>query len=293
MRVLEYTVQEKDRGRRLGSVLERDMRISRTLISRLKFRHAILLDGQSARTDTRLQPGQTVYAVLEDEKNAWEGLVPSDVLPDVRYEDEDVLIVCKPAPLPSIASARQQGDTLEGRMYAYFGCGEHFVYRPVNRLDKGTSGLMLVAKNSFAQEKLQKDLHTEHFVREYLAVCEGVLPGREGVIDLPIAREKADSVRRVIREDGRRAVTHYRVLREQNGRSLVRLQLETGRTHQIRVHLSAMGCPIVGDYLYGAEHTALPGRFALHACSVRFRHPVTGKIIEMEEKLPRELEKLL
>jgi 23S rRNA pseudouridine1911/1915/1917 synthase len=176
--------------------------------------------------------------------------------------------------------------TLENRL-AF--CYPDMIFRPLNRLDRGTSGLMAAAKHAHAAQILQKQLHTDAFVREYLAVVEGYMTG-EGTIDAPIAKEEAATVRRVIDyERGVRAVTHYRVERSGEQFSLVRLRLETGRTHQIRVHLSHMGHPIVGDFLYGHEDPRLPGRFALHSTYIRLVQPVTGEIIERTSPLPSEL----
>ena len=167
------------------------------------------------------------------------------------------------------------------------------MFRPVNRLDRGTSGLMAAAKHAHAYQRMQRQLHTPAFVREYLAVAEGILEG-EGVIDLPIAKEDAATVRRVVDfEHGRPAITRYRALEHRNHRTLVRLRLETGRTHQIRVHLSHLGHPICGDFLYGTELRALPGRFALHSARIALEHPVTGARIECVSPLPAELERLL
>jgi len=219
-------------------------------------------------------------------------MTPYGVPLNVVYRDEDVLVVDKPAPLPSIRSVHQDEKTLENAVYAYFGCPEGYVYRPVSRLDKGTSGLMPIALNAYAHDRMQRALHTQDYVREYLAVTEGA-PGEDaGVIDLPIGME--NGVKRRIDPDGKRAVTHYRVLKRfENGRALIRLRLETGRTHQIRVHLSAQGCPIVGDFLYGTETDELPGRFALHAAYLEFVHPVTGERLTFESDLPAALAALL
>lgn len=293
MRVFRYEVKDADEGRTVKSILQKSLRLSTGLIKRLKFNQGIFLDGEAVFVSARVKKGQVVEARLHDEDKVHEGHRAVDMPVDVRYEDEDILIVSKPAPLPSIESARQQGDTLEGRMYHYFRDVGDYVYRPVNRLDKGTGGLMVIAKNSFAQQKLQKDLHSESFVRLYQAVVEGHLKEKEGTINLPIALETPWGVRRVIREDGKAAVTHYRVLRESNGRSLVELRLETGRTHQIRVHMASQGTPIVGDYIYGQDAEEIPGRFALHSCHVRLNHPVTGEKVEADAPLPEELEKLL
>ena len=202
-------------------------------------------------------------------------------------------MIDKPAPLPSSSSQKKEGPTLENALYAYAGSPEGFVYRPVNRLDKGTSGLMLAARTAHAQHLLQRLLHGSEFIREYLAVVEGAPPRDRGVIDLPIGKADGATIRREVRADGKPARTYYRVLETRGDRSLLRLRLETGRTHQIRVHLSALGCPVAGDFLYGTELDDLPGRFALHSALVRLRHPVTGEWIERESPLPSALSALL
>ena len=178
-------------------------------------------------------------------------------------------------------------------MFSHYGCPERFVYRPVNRLDKGTSGLMVIARDGVSQHRLQSLLHTEAFERVYLAVTLGAPEHDAGTIDLPIAKEDAASVRRVVRPDGKPSVTHYEVLQRSGNRALVRLRLETGRTHQIRVHLAALGCPVFGDFLYGTESEALPGRFALHSHLLTLRHPVTGDCLTLTSPLPDGLRRLL
>jgi len=142
--------------------------------------------------------------------------------------------------------------------------------------------------------KLASLLHTPGFVREYLAVSEGVPSPLEGTIDLPIGKADGATVKRAIREDGKPSVTHYSTVKSANGLSLVHLRLATGRTHQIRVHLSAVGCPVFGDFLYGTERDdLLPGRFALHSAFVRFAHPITGEEMSFSSPLPDALSRLL
>lgn len=167
-----------------------------------------------------------------------------------------------------------------------------FDYHPVNRLDKGTSGLLCVARHAHAQRLLTRQLHTDSFIREYLAVTEGIPAQPEGVIDAPIARLGAGA-KRAVCPGGQRAVTHYRVEQTAGNRALVRLRLETGRTHQIRVHLSHIGCPICGDYLYGRELPELKDRFALHSARLRCIQPVTGETVNIVEPMPEAMEKLL
>ena len=289
MRRLDYAVPAADTGRTVGALLSGRMGLSRHRVSSLKFSGGILLDGKPAHTGARVQAGQVLSVLLED---APARLAPCPLSLEVFYQDADLLVVCKPAPLPSIHSARQDACTLENAVYSHLGCPENFSYRPVSRLDKGTSGLMPVALNAHAHHCLQQMLHTPDYVREYLAVTEGMPPEPEGVCNAPIGL--ASGVRRCVSPAGKPAVTHYRVIhRSENGRALLRLRLETGRTHQIRVHLAHLGCPVAGDYLYGRPLTQLAGRFALHAAFLAFSHPITGERLAWESPLPEELAALL
>ncbi|MBO5536861.1 MAG: RNA pseudouridine synthase, partial [Clostridia bacterium] len=164
---------------------------------------------------------------------------------------------------------------------------------PVNRLDKGTSGLLCIARHEHAQYVLTRQLHSDRFIREYLAVTDGIPESPCAVISLPIGREAA-GVRRIVRPDGKTAVTNYTVLYAEpsSGHALVRLALQTGRTHQIRVHLAALSCPVAGDYLYGTEHPALPGRFALHSAYLQCRQPCSGTLLTFLDPLPAQLASL-
>ena len=289
MRKLQYTVPPELAGQTLGAVLSREMRLSRHRVSSLKFSGGLLLDGVPTHTGARLRSGQIITVVLADNAcppDAWATPLA------VPYRDEDLLIVDKPAPLPAIHSARQDARTLENAVYTWLGCPEGFVYRPVSRLDKVTSGLMPVALNAHMHDRMQRLLHTPDYVREYLAVTEGAPRENEGVCDAPIAR--AEGVRRCVSPDGKPAMTHYRVLsRAANGRALLRLRLATGRTHQIRVHMAHLGCPVAGDYLYGTPLPQLPGRFALHSAYLSFIHPLTGRPIVLESPLPQALTAIL
>ncbi len=289
MRTLDYCITAGEEGWPLLRVLQQRLHLSRHCISSLKFSEGILLDGQQAHTGVRVRAGQRASVCLRDAAAALE---PCHMPLRVLWQDEDVLVVDKPAPLPSIGSVRQAGATLENALYAYLGCPEGFVYRPVSRLDKGTSGLMPVAMNAHAHDRMQRRLHSEEHVRIYLAVTEGAPREDEGVIDLPIGH--AEGVKRCVDAHGKPARTYYTVLRRaKNARALVRLRLETGRTHQIRVHMQALGCPVAGDYLYGTELKSIPGRFALHAAQLSFAHPVTEEMLRFESPLPPELEALL
>ena len=213
---------------------------------------------------------------------------------DIRYEDDDLLILDKAGGVPVHPSQGHHGDTLANFLYHHYeAIGLTAAFHPVNRLDRGTSGLMAVAKHAHAHERLQAQLRDGTLKRTYLAVCQGVPDPLSGVIDQPIARAPGSVLRRQADPAGSPARTRYRVLDTGNGRSLVALSLDTGRTHQIRVHLSWLGCPLAGDFLYGTEDPALPNRFALHSASLTLRQPVTGQVLALTSPLPDELYALL
>lgn len=294
MRTLEHTVAPEDAGRMVKAIVRGRMGVSHKQFSSAKMKGCVLCDGVPVLANAKVAAGQVISVLLTDEpaENAFE-VVPEFLPVNVVYEDEDLMVIDKPAPLPCQCGVKQPGGTLENRMAARFIDAPGYVFRPVNRLDKGTSGLMLVAKNAHAQMKLQQMLHTPQFVRRYLAVLDGALPSGVTRIDLPIAKADGATVRREVRDDGKPSVTHVLVNRRIGRLSLVKLQLETGRTHQIRVHMSHMGCPVFGDFLYGTETDALPCRFALHSAEVEFLHPMTGETMRFSSPLPAELQKLI
>ena len=283
---------EKDAGRKIKYFVRGDMQVSYGQFSALKVSGGLKVNGENVHANYQLRPGDLVTVTLAD-SGAAKAVVPEYDPVSIVYEDDDIYIIDKPAPLACQCTSKQPTGTLENRLYGHYADVPGFTFRPLNRLDKGTSGLMAAAKHPHACQILQKQLHTPDFLREYLAVVEGVMEG-EGSIDLPIAKEEAATVRRIIdHENGLRAITHYRVELTNGKRSLVRLRLETGRTHQIRVHLSALGHPICGDFLYGTELTNLPGRFALHSTRICLRHPISGKTISIESLLPAALKELM
>ena len=291
MRQLSCTVESRDEGRQLKHVVFARLQPGRRLFSSIKYQNGLLLNGVPAHADQRVHTGQTVTLLLQEDNESRRMMQAVPLF--IAYEDEDLLIVNKPAPLPSQASSRQGENTLENYVAAYLKPSGPFVYRPVNRLDKGVSGLMALAKNAYAQQRLQRQLHTPDFVREYMAVAEGALNPPSGTVDVPIGKVHPDGVKRCITPDGKPSVTHYETIKTGNGRSLVRLRLQTGRTHQIRVHMQYLNCPIAGDFLYGHETEELPGRIALHSHYLECLHPVTNQRISITSPLPQELQNLL
>lgn len=278
-----HIVTPEQAGMRIDTLSKRVLRVSQHQLASMKFGGGILLDGAPARSNAIVQAGQTLR--LCPKTGTPSRQAPYELPLIIAYEDDDLLVIDKPAPLASIHS-HSGGITLENAVIAHLGQGA--VYRPVNRLDKGTSGLMVIAKNARCQTLLQRALHTDSFIREYLAVTIGAPMPSKGDIDLPIAKPP-QGARRVVDPSGKPCKTHYAVLQAANGRALVRLRLGTGRTHQIRVHLAAVGCPVAGDYLYGQPLPALDGRFALHSCMLRFAHPLSGKTVLCDSPLPDAL----
>jgi len=287
--ILKAVITGTDAGRKIKHFVRGTMGVSYGQFNSLKMREGLRVNGIPVHANHVLAEGETVEVVIEEQSVT--EVIPCEGPVDIMYEDDDILIINKPAPLACQASARNPEPALENRLAAKF--GPEFVFRPLNRLDKGTSGLLCAAKHAHGCQILQKTLHTDEYVREYLAVVCGSMEG-EGTIDMPIAKVDAASVKRVIDyEKGQHAVTHWKSEGVYGGYSLVRLRLETGRTHQIRVHLSAMGHPIAGDFLYGTELPELPRRFALHSARICLKHPMTGEGIDIGCPLPDELKRLI
>ena len=290
MRTLTYTVRPEDDGRLIKRIIRGTMGLSHRQFSDLKQRSGFILDGEPVFANHAVRAGQIITLTLLDEEG---GKAEMDEAPvDVIYEDDDIIVINKDAPLACQSSEKQPTNTLENRlMYRYR--DRAFVFRPVNRLDKGTSGLMVATKHAHAQNILQEQLHTDSYIREYLAVVCGMPEPEEGEVNAPIRKAEGATVRREVGEGGKPSVTQYRVIRQGVEYSLVRLRLLTGRTHQIRVHMSHIGHPVAGDFLYGMEDERLPGRFALHSHYLSIIHPMTGERMEFTAPLPEQLGRLL
>ena len=185
-------------------------------------------------------------------------------------------------------------DTIGNFLMEYYkNQGIEADFHPVHRLDKGTSGLLVVAKHPHAQERLKGQLHTAEFRRTYLAICLGSPPAEAGEVDAPIGMAEGSILARAVRPDGLPAKTRYQVLKRQGNRTLVRLELVTGRTHQVRVHMAYLGCPLAGDFLYGVEDPDLIGRPALHSWRLEVRQPVTGEQLTFQAALPEDMARLM
>ena len=278
---MEYRVRSEETGKKVRDILRNSMGVSYTAMKSAKWNGRIRLNEEITRADAIVAAGDRVRIEWEEDTPAY-SLKPFEIPLDIPYEDENLLAVIKPGGIASQSSRNHPDDSLENAVYSYYGCPENFIYRPVNRLDKGTGGLMIVARTPYAQHRLQEELHTPAFRRRYLALTDGRPATDTGVLDFPIAKAEGATVRRIVSSDGKPSRTRYQVLREREGSALVLLELETGRTHQIRVHLSHIGCPVRGDFLYGQEQPAeFPGCFALHSAMVEFCHPLDGGMIRI------------
>lgn len=289
---LELTVTPAQSGREVRSLLKGELGLSTTLIGRLKRTETgLTVNGHRVFTNCVLHAGD-VLAVDLDAAERPTDIRPAPMTLDILYEDEHLLVVNKPAPLACIPSSLAPGEpTLAAGLLYHL--GEGAAVHLVNRLDRGTTGLLAAAKNAWVHDQLRRQLHSEAFRRWYLAVCVGMPDPGEGTVSLPIGRAPGSAIRRQVDSLGRDAVTDYRILEKRGGFSLVELLPRTGRTHQIRVHMAALGCPLAGDWLYGTEDRALIGRPALHAARLELIHPVTGRIICLAAPLPEDIKDIL
>ncbi len=293
-RYLTLTVPPEQDGQEVLLLLRRVMGLSGAVVRRTKWLpDGITLDGVKVTTRARARLGQVLSARLSDTEDMPQP-APAEGPLDILYEDMDLAVVIKAAGVLVHPSHGHFYDTVGNYcMYRWRQAGEASGFHPVHRLDKGTTGLLVIAKHPLAQERLKQALHTGDFRRRYLAVCDGVPQPDQGVIDAPIGPVDGSLVAREVRADGKPSRTHYRVLRAQSGRALVELELETGRTHQIRVHLAHIGCPLTGDFLYGAEDHALIARPALHSAHLELTQPITGERLALDCPLPADMKRLL
>lgn len=292
MRTLTHIVTPEEEGRTIRSLLKGRWHFSSHAISRLtRVENGIRVNGVHARTTAVLQAGDRVEVESGDHRPPKAAPVPGDWPLPVVWEDEDLLVVNKPAGMTAHASSfLPDTPTVAGALA--FSRGMDFIFHPVSRLDKGTTGLMVIAKSGYVHDLLRRQLHTDAFRREYRGVCLGVPDPPQGTVDLPIGRAEGSAIARQIRPDGDNAVTHYETLETQNGLSLLRLLPETGRTHQLRLHMAALGCPLAGDWLYGQEDPTLIPRPALHSYALELVHPITGEVLRLTAPLPEDMIRL-
>lgn len=293
-RRLELAITPDLAGVKVDTLLRKRLHLSGTVIRRIKWwEDGILADGVRVRTDFRPAAGQVLSVRLSDPERR-SGVVPAPGPLDIVYEDEDVIVLNKAPGVSVHPGPGHYDDTLGNFLVNYYEkTGQEADFHPVHRLDRGTSGLLVSAKHPHAQEALKNQLHTDAFRRVYLAVCEGVPDPSAGVIDAPLGPRPGSLMEQTVRPDGKPARTRYEVLEAGHGRALLRLELDTGRTHQIRVHMAHTGHPLTGDFLYGTEDRALIPRPALHSARLSFLQPVTGERLNFSFPLPEDMARLL
>jgi len=329
-RYLTLDITSELAGQEVNTLLRRRLGLSGTVLRRVKWlEDGITLDGVRVNVRTRAREGQTLAVRLTDpvpssgqnplpegrpsgiphfaplpplsrpaplcrSPAGFPGVIPSEGPLDIVYEDADLIVLNKPPGVLIHPGHGHFDDTLGNfLMWHYRQTGDESGFHPVHRLDKGTSGLVVAAKHAYGQERLKNQLHTGAFRRVYLAVCDGRPPETAGEIDAPIGPAEGLPIARAVRPDGQPARTHYQVLQTCGPRSLVELELETGRTHQIRVHMAHIGCPLTGDFLYGVENRALISRPALHSARLELQHPITGERLRFEAPLPVDIQDLI
>ncbi len=289
---IEYKVEKLYDKKSINKILIDKFNISARLLARLIKNNKILLNKNQCDTRQTVNLGDIIqidFDYLEDNSN----IIPTKINLDIIYEDEWMLVVNKPAGIPIHPSRAHFTDSISnGIKYYYDKISLHKKIRPVNRLDLDTSGIVIFAKCEYIQEIFIKQMKKRDFIKEYICIVEGSLENKKGELTYPIARKRNSIIERCVdKENGQPSITHYEVIKELKNYSLIKCRLETGRTHQIRVHMKEFGHPIIGDTLYG-EKSNLISRQALHSFKIMCIHPVTKKKLIFESELPEDMKLL-
>lgn len=296
MSTLEKKVEEKYDGIVIREFLKEELELSSRLIRRAAIEKRIFVNKEVVRMRKVLHTGDIVEVKLERVES--QDIIPEKMNLNIVYEDDDILVLNKP-PYTVVHPTRgyPTGTLANGILYYFNETNQNCIVRLVSRLDMDTSGLIIIAKNQYAHMALSKEMQLNHLEKRYLAVVHGHLEKEEGTIDLPIFKpENEESIfKRIIDERGQRSITHYKVIKKFENADLVECLLETGRTHQIRVHLSHIGHPIYGDtlYGYGEDEKELIPRQALHAYGLDFKSPRTKEQLSLRAELPEDILNLI
>ena len=299
VREIEYVVMPKDGEITARHIMAHTLGLSSREITRCKqFEDGVrVLRNGALRPETlmirdSLTPGdKLIVRIYEDNERAFD-VIPWDRPIDIVYEDEDLILINKPGDMVVHPSYAHYTDSLSNALSGYYlRTGQRHMIRAIGRLDRETSGLVMFAKNRYSASLLsdQKGLMSRR--KEYLAIAEGIFEDLSGTVNAPIERRDDSKMIREVRPDGKEAITHYEVVKQYEKYALIRLWLDTGRTHQIRVHMSYIGHPLIGDTLYGhcSEEECTIKRAALHAAKLEFRQPVTGRDLKFEAPLPEDM----
>lgn len=286
---MEYFITEQENHSSIKQFLKQKGYTTRSLVELKKEPENVLVNGQPVFLTYMLRAGDTLRLRIVETASS-EKILPVRLPLSIVYEDEDLLVVDKPAGMPIHPSMNNYDNSVANALAQYYADqGIPFVFRCINRLDRDTSGLTLIAKHYVSAGMLSGAVG----VKEYLCLVRGIVSPPQGTISAPLARKPGSIIERVVDfEHGEPAVTHYRLVKVKNGHSLVSLRLETGRTHQIRIHMKYLGYPLIGDYLYNPD-TEFISRQALHSHRLVFPHPITGRRMEFVSPLPADMQKVL
>lgn len=292
-RVIDYIIDEAGDGLRIEQYLRRKGYSGQNLAEIKRMPKSVLVNGEHYYMKQKLNTGDHLSIHICETKCS-EKIPPVQIPLDIVYEDEDIIVINKPAGMPIHPSLNNYTNSMANALAWYYQeQGKPFIFRCCNRLDRDTSGLTVVAKHLVSGNILSDMVRRRDIHREYLAIVRGHVSPEAGTINAPLARKPGTIIERTVDwEQGETAITHYRLVEERNGHSLISLRLETGRTHQIRIHMKYLGYPLIGDYLYNPDMEYI-GRQALHSHRLSFTHPITGKPMEFTAPLPKDMEKVL
>ena len=288
-RNIDYIIDEDSAGLRVEQFLRRKRYSGQNLSEIKRMPKSILVNGVHYYMRQELSTGDHLQVRICETKNS-EKIPPTNLPLDIIYEDEDLLVLNKPAGMPIHPSLNNYTNSMANALAYYFQSqGKPFIFRCCNRLDRDTSGLTIVSKHLVSGSILSDMTKYREVHREYLAIARGSVTPSEGTIQAPLGRKGGTIIERTVDwEHGEDAVTHYKVVKEANGHSLVSLRLETGRTHQIRIHMKYLGYPLIGDYLYNPDMEYMT-RQALHSHHMEFTHPITGEHMSFTAPLPEDM----
>lgn len=288
---LEYIVKD-NKYQNINQILKQEFHISSRLLHKLIISNHVMLNKVITDTRNTVSVGNVITVNLDFEEES-ENIIATNMKLEIIYEDDALLVLNKPAGIAVHPSILHYDDSLSNGVKFYFECiNLNRKIRPVNRLDFNTSGLIVFAKNEYVQECLIKQMNSQMFKKEYISIVFGILDNKIGTINLPIARKENSIIERCISDKGQQAITDYEVIKEFSDFSIVKCFLKTGRTHQIRVHMSGIGHPLLGDTMYGVS-SDLINRQALHSYKISFIHPISHKKIELICDLPDDMKKII
>ena len=292
-RNIDYIIDEDSSGLRVEQFLRRKRYSGQNLSEIKRMPKSILVNGVHYYMRQELSTGDYLQVRICETQNS-EKIPPTKLPLDIVYEDEDLLVLNKPAGMPIHPSLNNYTNSIANALAYYFQSqGKPFIFRCCNRLDRDTSGLTIVSKHLVSGSILSDMTKYREVHREYLAIARGSVTPSEGTIQAPLGRKEGTIIERTVDwEHGEEAATHYKLVKEANGHSLVSLRLETGRTHQIRIHMKHLGYPLIGDYLYNPDMEYMT-RQALHSHHMEFIHPITGEHMSFTAPLPEDMARVM